>query len=435
MTNEERKIKYANRNVKMFPVFCALTWDVLFVWTISTLFLTEQKGLSPSELITLNSILMLSAAIMVVPIGKLFQNMKPIVACRIGMLGYLAHCLCLIFGNSYFVFALGYVFLGFGYSVISVKSNSVLTDSLSVVKRDKDYQRVYGKGLSLFYALDSIGAIAITYVYNWKPYLTYWISAAVVVFIILYTFLMVEPSKFQERNAVIDNVQEKNKEKHPDSYFKILTSAFFVMLLLFMFLVRGVTSIASESFKLYLQSAISFGTIPVWAYGYIYAGSRLCNALANNFQFKFNLKFGVRSIVFMVFALIATFLINSLTFLYCSNVYITLAVIVVSSYVLCAIRPVCSVFVNNYMQVCMPKKNIERAYAIRTMVEYIGYALVSAIYAKILTAVNDNYGYSNLIHIAIYAIPLIIVMIVFIRQLCRKHAQKYTIIRSEYTED
>ena len=434
MTNEERKMKYMNRNIKLFPVFGALTWDVLFVWTISTLFLTEQKGLLPAEVITLNSVLMLSAAIMVIPLGKLLQNVKPIVACRIGMLGYLAYCLCLIFGNSYFVFALGCVGLGFGYSVISIKGNSVLNDSLSAVKRNKDYQRVYGKGLSLFYALECVGAIGITYVYNWQPYLPYWISALVVVMVILYSFLFVEPSKFQERNIQIEASVKINKNK-PDSYFKILGSLFFVMLLLFMFFVRGITSIAGDFFKLYLQSAINVGTIPVYAYGYIYAGSRLCNALANNFQFKFDLKFGVRSIVLMTIALIATFVINSLTFLYCNAIYVSLVIITISSYVLNAIRPVCSVFVNNYMQVCMPKKNIERAYSIRTMIEYVGFAIMSAVYAKILAGVNNNYGWANLIHISIYAIPLLIVMGIFIRQLCRKYAQKYTIIRPEYTED
>ena len=435
MTNEERKERYMNRNIKLFPALCALTWDIIFVWTISMMFFSTQKGLEPSQIIALDSILMLAGCILVVPVGKLFQNVSPIVATRIGMCGYGGYLLLVIFGTSYPIFIIAQLFLAFGYSVMSVKTNSVLTNSLQVVKRDKDYQRTYGKGVSIFYAIESIGAILITYVYNWQPYMAYWMSFAIVVGTILFSFLFVEPKKFQDKNVDIKQTQELAKSKKPDSYFKILASLFFIALLVFMFLMRGVLSIAGSSFKLYLQGLIDVGTLPVWAFGYIYAAGRLCVSLASNFQFKFNLKFGVRSIIIIAVASIVTFVLNGLMFIYCDLPYLNLVVISVSSFIQMSLFPICRIFVNNYMQVCIHKKNIERAYSIRTMVEYLGYAAVSGLYAAILGVNNDHYGFTSLIHISIYIIPIIIATAVFIHQLCRKHAQKYTIIRTEYTED
>ena len=46
MTNEEHKEYYMNRNIKLSPSLIALTWDVIFVWTISTLYFTTVKGIS-----------------------------------------------------------------------------------------------------------------------------------------------------------------------------------------------------------------------------------------------------------------------------------------------------------------------------------------------------------------------------------------------------
>ena len=83
----------------------------------------------------------------------------------------------------------------------------------------------------------------------------------------------------------------------------------------------------------------------------------------------------------------------------------------------------------------MPKRNIERAYAVRTMVEYLGYAAVSALFAGLLSAFNDNWGLTNIVYIGILAIPLIASLVVFIRALCKKYAQKYTVIKDEYTKD
>ena len=87
------------------------------------------------------------------------------------------------------------------------------------------------------------------------------------------------------------------------------------------------------------------------------------------------------------------------------------------------------------MQVCIKKKNAERAYSIRTMVEYLGYAAISAVFAWLLSAFGNDWGITNLVYIAIFTIPLIVFMVLFVRALCKKYAQKYTIIKDEYTKD
>ena len=87
------------------------------------------------------------------------------------------------------------------------------------------------------------------------------------------------------------------------------------------------------------------------------------------------------------------------------------------------------------MQVCMPKRNIERAYATRTMVEYLGYGIISALYAALLSAFNDNWGLTNIVYISILAVPLLISLILFIRALVKKYAEKFTVIKDEYTKD
>ena len=87
------------------------------------------------------------------------------------------------------------------------------------------------------------------------------------------------------------------------------------------------------------------------------------------------------------------------------------------------------------MQVCIPPKYIEQAYSIRTMFEYLGYSLVSALYSILLAAFSDNYGFTNITYISILALPMIVSMIVFIKLLIKKHTQKYTIIKQEYIDD
>ena len=138
-------------------------------------------------------------------------------AVRIGLLGYAGYLLINMFGppGKFFVFVLAQPFLAFGYAVMSVKINSVLNDSLTVVKRDKDYQRVYGKGLSSYYIIECVGAIVITYVYNWKPHMVYVCSLAIVLLTLILTFFYKDPRKFMEKNVEIKSkvVSEKTIKK------------------------------------------------------------------------------------------------------------------------------------------------------------------------------------------------------------------------------
>ena len=436
MTNEERKIACMNRNVKLHPTLNALTWDVIFVWTISTMFFSAQKGLSYSQIISLDSILMVFGCLLCVPVQKLMQNIKSNVAIRFGCLGYAGYLILCMIGSHFATFVLAQFFLAFGYAVMSVKMNGVLTQSLSVLKRGKDYDKVTGKGFSLYYVIECIGAILITYVYNWKPYAAYFVSLGVVAVALTITFFISEPSKFQESNINLDpKVTTKKESKKPDSYLKILSSGFFISLLVYAFLFRGALSITGSSYRTFLDQMIVADVIPLWTFGYLYAFSRLLGAIASKFQFKFNLKFGVRSLLIINLLIFVCFFGAGFLYLYGGYSLVSVVLIIALCCLSTALRMPHQIFVNNYMQVCVPKRNIERAYAVRTTVEYLGYAAISALFAGLLSIFKNNWGLTNVVYISILSVPLIATLIVFIRQLIKKHAQKFTVIKDEYTKD
>ena len=442
MTNEERKEKYMNRNIKLFPPLLAITWDVLFVFTITTLFFHNQKGFSYSQIMMLESVLMLAGCVLCIPVTKLFAKVTPLNSTRIALLSYEAFLLLCIFGTNYFVILCGYLFLAFGYCVSMVKGTSLLTDSLSAVKRNKDFDRVYGRGLSYSYFAEAIGAVFVTTIYAHHPYLTFWISFGIIALFELYSFLFKEPSKFQEQNAEIEakdltKVEEEKpkKRKYSSSYLKLLSSTFVISILLYSFVFRGVVSIDTGAFKIYLQNATELNVLPIWAFGVIYGIMKICVSLSNKYQFKFNLKFGVRCLIIFNVLLVLTLFVNGLAFVINPYSIVTVIIIVISSCIQCSLRPPNFIFITNYMQVCMPKRDIEKMYAMGIVVQYLGYSIMTAIFSGLLNVFKDNYGYSVLTYLAI-SLPLVIgSTIFFIRVLCKKYAQKFTVIKPEYTED
>ena len=435
MVDIERKELYMNRNIKLSPSIVALTWDVIFVWTITTLYFTSVKGLTNSQIVWLDSILMLFGCIFCVPVGKLFQNIKSTTAIRIGLFGYAAYLLLCIFGTNYFTFIFAQPFLAFGYAIMSVKVNTFLNQSLANVKRDKDYQKIYGKGLSVYYVIECIGAILITYVYNWKPYMVYWIALIIVGITLILTTLLKEPSKYMESNVNLTATSTKQVNKKPDSFKKIINSGFLISMLVYCFFYRGILSVTGSAYRIYLNELIFTNTIPLWSFGYFYALSRLCAAISSKFQFKFNLKFGLRSLLIFNVVVVLGYVGVGIFYLINPTSIIGIIIIVILSCLLCAVRLPNQIFINNYLQVCTHKRNVERVYSIRTMVEYLGYALISFVFSGLLSLYNDNFGLTCLTYIGIFAIPLIISLIFFIKQLTKKYAQKYTIVKDEYVND
>ena len=437
MVDENKKNFYINRNIKLMPSYIALTWDVIFIWTISTMFFSTEKGLDYSQIIALDSILMLIGCVICIPINKFFEKIPSSTASRLGTLGYAAYILLCIFGTSYYVFVIAQVFLAFAYTVNSVKVNKILTESLSVVNRNKDYERVYGKGLFLYYVLEAVGAILITYVYSWNHYAGYWASLGVVVLAEVISIFITDAKKFQQSNIKLKaEVVSKNDEKKSSSYFKILKSGFFVCLLIYICVMRGTLSIVGSGFKVYLQQLTEdFKVLPIWLFGYIYAGIKITSAISSKYQFKFNLKFGVRSIVIFTFFSIVTFIINGVIYLINPSSIVSIILIVISTYIQGAMYAPIRIFANNYMQVCMHPKDMDKSYSIRVSVEYFGYATISALYAMLLSIYSDNVGLTNLVFIGILILPIVISMVLFIKFLIKKHAQKYTIINDEYVND
>ena len=103
MTNEERLTMQMNRNVRLSPWVLALTWDPAFIWTISTMFLSQVRAFSYSQIIMLDSYLMLFGALFCVPVAKLFKKASPIKTIRLGLLCYGAFLLLYIFGTKYYI--------------------------------------------------------------------------------------------------------------------------------------------------------------------------------------------------------------------------------------------------------------------------------------------------------------------------------------------
>lgn len=170
-------------NMKLFPIYKMFSWDLLFYYAISFLFLTQVKGFSPAQVLSADSFYILF---------KLFVQF----IC-IPLIDKLGKKNCLIFGNilvalsvyiiiiansfshiliSFFVMALGYQFK-------ELCESSLLYSSIPMCEKKRNiFAKIDAKGSSLYYFTDGITSIIASFSYVVNPYLPMYLCIGCLLF-------------------------------------------------------------------------------------------------------------------------------------------------------------------------------------------------------------------------------------------------------------
>lgn len=203
---------------------------------------------------------------------------------------------------------------------------------------------------------------------------------------------------------------------------------------MFAFVIRATLGIAGANFRIFLQEVINVGKLPLWAFGYIFAGMRISISLSTKYQFKYDLRYGVKCVIAFVTFAILTYLFNGLIFLNMPINAFSIVLIIIFSYIQNSLRAPLNIFINNYIKNCVPASKTETIFALRAMMEYLGHSVGALIFSQLI-GINNNYGSAVLLFISITIIPLIVITTLFVRMLVKVYASKRTIIKKEYVED
>ena len=439
----KQDIKTLNRNIKIFPFFRALSCDILFVWTISTIYLTEYKGMSYSQALYLDSIVMLSAVAIQFPISKLIEKIGIYASNLIGGFCYLFFVVAYIFvpslefGNFYYyIFVLLQVVFAVGLCIKNVADTDVILSTLKALKKRNEYNYYEGKGNYYYHIFEAIASILAGYLFIIKPeifkgMLPFIASAiALIVFIILSIFI--KPVKDNNESYQLENIVIP-KYKQKQSIKTFFSDKFIISIFILTFLFWGLMSQYMMLGKIFYQDS---GVLPIEYIGYVVAISKIFGAFSCKYQFKFDLKFGIKNVIIFCVTAILTFAIYSLSYLlWGKSSLISFIIIIFIFFIQAALRAPFLIFLRNYITICTNPASQNKLLSIFSVAQTLGYGLIGLLFAFAQDHFNNNLGLVSLTLVICIGIPLIISSVFFIRQLIKKYAKKYTTIMAEEDYD
>lgn len=374
------------RNIKIYPIYKLFSYDILFYYAISLLYLANVKGLSLSQIALASSIYSVASIAWQLPAS--------LIADKLGLRNslVLGNICCLIYGILYIV-APSFPFLvcadvicALGFALKGASESPFIYSTLKKLGRVSEFSKIEGKGSSLYFIAEAIACIAAGYLFTINNYLPLIFSAICFLIPAILSFYMKPISNLKEEKT---NAKERFTELTSGFKF-IFKSKRLHALFLFAALFYGICSLSSLYIKTYLNDANVNSTL----FGYIFAVASVASAIGSSLQEKIEKRFRNKTLSAVSFIYISTFIVLGVVSLLTKNYMVLLiagaVIYLVQSYIRGAYRIIIKTYVSRYTTSSIRSKLMSIYY----LAESFGSATLLFVTSSIMDSVSIGLVYT-----------------------------------------
>ena len=284
METKEEKQKMRKRNMKLFPIYKLLSWDLLFYYTINFLFLTQVKNISASEVVLTDSFYALFVMILQIPINIVIAFLGKKKSLVLGNFSLVVYITIVIFSRNIYDLILANFISALGYGIKETVQIALLKESIPPSKyKNQIFSKINSKGATGYYVLNMISQIVAGYLFTINGYVPMICTLVILIISTLISTQFIEPNKKAKVNLkeTIDMEEIKNIK----SGFKfVLKSERLKALILSATFISTLLTIL-DNYEVNLLENIKLSSIIIGCAG---AMNSLISAIASKRENKFN---------------------------------------------------------------------------------------------------------------------------------------------------
>lgn len=270
-----------NKNIRIFPIYKAISWDLLFFYTILFLFLTQVKGISAADVLLAESTYPIFKFIFLMPLTILIEKMgkrKSLIFAN--TINAISVIFFMISTNLWYVI-LAQFFSAIAFVIKGVAETNMLYDSLPKdEKRGSKFSKIDGKGGAWYYYLDAISSVIAGFLYIVNPYIPLVLSLIVCIISIVLSYLFTETEKNEKTKISVRNYIKDLKS----SFRYMLQSKRLKFLLVFGAVFAGLLGVLVSLRSGTLEEL----GVPEQYFGVIFAGLGLLSGITSKNQHRFH---------------------------------------------------------------------------------------------------------------------------------------------------
>lgn len=296
---KEEKQRMRKINMKLFPIYKALSWDLLFYYTINFLFLTQIKNISASDVVLTDSFYALFVMILQIPINIIIAFLGKKKSIVIGNFLLVVHMIVIIFSRNIFDLILANFISAIGFGLKETVASALLKESIPPSKyKNQIFSKLNSKGSTWYYVLEMSSKIIAGYLFVINGYLPMVCSLIVLIIATVISMGFIEPNKKAKAN--FKKAMEVNEIEDVKSGFKfVLKSERLKALILSAAFICTLLNILGN-YEVSLLEDIKLSAIVI---GYAGAIKSLVSAIASKRENKFNNIFKNKSLTVLSLSL------------------------------------------------------------------------------------------------------------------------------------
>lgn len=323
MIENEKLVKARKRNMKLYPFYRAFASDIIFLYAIKLLFLTQVRGVTAADVIFSVSMYAMFMVFLQIPAMIVIQKIGYRRSAFLSNLFNIFYVGILMFSSNVFHLCIAEFMSALTFSLKDVAEPSLLSASIpKTEKRGKIYSKLEGKGKAHYYYIDAITAVLSGFMYAANPYLPLIFAIIVSVFACLLSLLF-EEIKEEEKQETI-NAKEYIRQLQK-SFIFILKSKRLKSLLIYSGITWGFMCIMSE----YRTSILQDINTPAQIIGIMSAIFGIVSGIASKKQLQFHNIFRNHSLSVIMLSCATAMLLSGAIVLIKAPVWLCIATILI----------------------------------------------------------------------------------------------------------
>lgn len=320
---EETKARQMRkRNMKLFPVYKALSWDYIFFYTVNFLFLTQVKQIHAADVVLIDSFYYLFAMFSQIPATFIIEFLGRKNSIIVGNILSCLYMVVILFSNNLFNLIIAEILSATSFAIKESAEPSLLNESIPISKsKSKIFAKISQKGASRYYIINAISTIIAGILYEINPYIPLILSLSILILVTIIASLFIEPVRKNKKKKIqsVDQLKELR-----EAFKFVLKSERVKSLILFAAAMKGITSILSN----YEISMLEELEVPASYLGIIFALLGIIAGMATKKQEKLHHIFRNKTLSMLGFSIVSVCILSGLSGLLAETYKVVVFVIV-----------------------------------------------------------------------------------------------------------
>ena len=372
------EVKVRKHNLRLYPKYLMLGYDLLFFYGIRVMFLLDVKGITESQILLAATVYALSMIVMQVPATLLASKIGYKNTAIAGNIFNIIWAILMITFDGFAGLALSQFISGVAFALKFVSEPNLLSTSIPqapTYQRNEIFSRLDKKGFSRYCIFSAISTIISGFLYDINPYIPIFLCLICVIAATAISFNFYDIQDEESKESFKDYIKDLKKG------YKFITKSKRLRALLVMTGAVWGIIVLLDSYQLTLLQDIGATSVQV---GFIFAMFELTRGLFSNTALDFNKKFKNRSLTNILLTFAIGFILAGIIAMSQLPFYTKLVIIVVILLIMGAANAIDQILAKKYVNNFASTKILPAIYSsksicdniFRTIITLLGSAIV-----------------------------------------------------------